>query len=43
MQADKKTIVRRIMDYLHKYGQEKEVLLIAEQLNISVEEKKRIE
>lgn len=43
MTADKKTIVRRISDYLHKYGTDKQVVEIAQALNISLAEKQRIE
>jgi DNA-binding transcriptional regulator GbsR (MarR family) len=35
MTADKKTIIRRITDYLHKYGTDSQVLQVAALLNIS--------
>lgn len=41
MTADKKTIIRRIVDYLHKYGTDEQVLFMAQYLNISVAEKQR--
>ena len=40
MQADKKTILRRCIDYLHKYGTLAQVVAIAQMLNIGTEEKK---
>ena len=39
MTADMKTIVRRIADYLHKYGTAAQVMQIAAMLNISTGEK----
>lgn len=39
MLADKKTIIRRISDYLHKYGTDRQVMSIASLLQIPIEEK----
>ena len=40
MQADTKTIIRRITDYLHKYATPEQVYTIANMLPISLESKK---
>lgn len=39
MKADRKTIIRRCVDYLHKYATEAQVLQVARLLNVDTEAK----